>query len=411
MKPRQPLREQNGANSCRYILGDDGCLQRSLSVVQSPLPRGGGFFRIRRGRRDGRGEGVLIVLEDVCKDFDTEGGCFHALRGVSLSIRKGCVYGIIGRSGAGKSTLVRTINLLERPTSGRVTVAGVDLAALSPAELRRARRGIGMIFQGFNLLESRSVAGNVAFPLELAGWDAARIAGRVDELLELVGLGGKRDAYPAQLSGGQKQRVGIARALAPEPKILLCDEATSALDPQTTREVLELLRDINRKLGLTVVLITHEMAVIKEICEEVAVLDAGRVVESGAVFKVFTVPQSPVTHELVASVMTRDIPQHFAALDFLREPEAGCGLLLRVSFLGDTAAEPIISGVVRRFGVDNLYGAIDHIQGVPYGTLVVELSGNGNRDAAMEYLRNLNLGLEVIGYVRRNLGTSVAGVV
>ena len=355
----------------------------------------------------------MIVLEDVCKDFDTEGGCFHALRGVSLSIRKGCIYGIIGRSGAGKSTLVRTINLLERPTSGRVTVAGVDLAALSPAELRRARRGIGMIFQGFNLLESRSVAGNVAFPLELAGWDAARIAARVDELLELVGLGGKRNAYPAQLSGGQKQRVGIARALAPEPKILLCDEATSALDPQTTREVLELLRDINRKLGLTVVLITHEMAVIKEICEEVAVLDAGRVVESGAVFKVFTVPQSPVTHELVASVMTRDIPQHFAALDFLREPEAGCGLLLRVSFLGDTAAEPIISGVVRRFGVDVniLYGAIDHIQGVPYGTLVVELSGNGNRDAAMEYLRNLNLGLEVIGYVRRNLGTSVAGVV
>ena len=355
----------------------------------------------------------MIVLENVCKDFDTEGGCFHALREVSLSIRKGCVYGIIGRSGAGKSTLVRTINLLERPTSGRVTVAGVDLSALSPTELRRARRGIGMIFQGFNLLESRSVAGNVAFPLELAGWDAARIAGRVDELLELVGLGGKRDAYPAQLSGGQKQRVGIARALAPEPKILLCDEATSALDPQTTREVLELLRDINRKLGLTVVLITHEMAVIKEICEEVAVLDAGRVVESGAVFKVFTVPQSPVTHELVASVMTRDIPQHFAALDFLREPEAGCGLLLRVSFLGDTAAEPIISGVVRRFGVDVniLYGAIDHIQGVPYGTLVVELSGNGNRDAAMEYLRNLNLGLEVIGYVRRNLGASVAGVV
>ena len=235
----------------------------------------------------------------------------------------------------------------------------------------------------------------------------------MDELLELVGLGGKRDAYPAQLSGGQKQRVGIARALAPEPKILLCDEATSALDPQTTREVLELLRDINRKLGLTVVLITHEMAVIKEICEEVAVLDAGRVVESGAVFKVFTVPQSPVTRELVASVMTRDIPQHFAALDFLQEPEEGCGLLLRVSFLGDTAAEPIISGVVRRFGVDVniLYGAIDHIQGVPYGTLVVELSGNGNRDAAMEYLRNLNLGLEVIGYVRRNLGTSVAGVV
>lgn len=355
----------------------------------------------------------MIVLENVCKDFDSGEGRFHALRGVNLSIRKGSVFGVIGRSGAGKSTLVRTINLLERPTSGRVTVDGVDLSALSPDELRRARRGIGMIFQGFNLLSSRSVAENVAFPLELAGWDRSRIAGRVDELLELVGLGEKRDAYPAQLSGGQKQRVGIARALAPEPKILLCDEATSALDPQTTREVLELLRDINRKLKLTIVLITHEMAVIKEICEEVAVLDGGLVVESGAVFRVFTVPRSPVTRELVASVMTRDIPQHFAALDFLSEPEEDCGLLLRISFLGDTAAEPIISGVVRRFDVDVniLYGTIDHIQGVPYGTLIVELTGNGTREAAMEYLKNLNLGLEVIGYVRRNLETPVAGVV
>ena len=355
----------------------------------------------------------MIVLENVCKEFESGEERFHALKGVSLSIRKGCVFGIIGRSGAGKSTLVRMINLLERPTSGRVVVGGVDLSALSPAELRRARRGIGMIFQGFNLLSSRTVAGNVAFPLELASWDKTRIERRVDELLELVGLSGKRDAYPAQLSGGQKQRVGIARALAPEPGILLCDEATSALDPQTTHEVLELLRDINRKLGLTVVLITHEMAVIKAICEEVAVLDGGLIAESGAVFRVFTTPQSPVTRELVAGVMTRDIPPHFAALDFLSEPEGDCGLLLRISFLGDTAAEPIISGVVRRFGVDVniLYGAIDHIQAVPYGTLIVELTGNGTRDAAMDYLKNLNLGLEVIGYVRRNLGTPVAGVV
>ena len=348
----------------------------------------------------------MIQLQNIHKEFGSQKETtFHALRGVNLSIRKGSVFGIIGRSGAGKSTLVRTINLLEPPTSGRVLVGGVDMTTLSPAELRVARRKIGMIFQGFNLLESRSVAGNVAFPLELEGKSGREIDARVDELLDLVGLSGKKHDYPAQLSGGQKQRVGIARALAADPQILLCDEATSALDPQTTREVLELLREINKKLKLTVVLITHEMSVIKEICEEVAVLDGGEVAESGTVFQVFTMPASPVTRSLVAGVMNREIPAHFAALDFLKDPEGDCSLLLRLSFLGDTAAEPVISGMVREFGIDVniLYGAIDHIQGVPFGTLIVELGGNGSRDAAIEYLRNRNLGLEVIGYVRRNL--------
>ncbi len=350
----------------------------------------------------------MIELQNVFKDFDSGDDKFNALKDISISIPKGSIYGIIGRSGAGKSTLVRTINLLERPTSGRILVGGVDLSTLSPAELRAARRKIGMIFQSFNLLESRSVAKNIAFPLELEGWSRDKINSRVDELLDLVGLKEKKNDYPAQLSGGQKQRVGIARALAAEPQILLCDEATSALDPQTTREVLALLKEINKKLGLTIVLITHEMSVIKEICDEVAVLDNGSLAESGAVFKVFTVPDTQVTRSLVAGIMNTEIPDHFSVLDFLAEPEDGCSQLLRISFLGDTAADPIISSVVRKFDIDVniLYGSMDHIQGVPFGTLIVELSGNGSRQAAIDYLKNLNLGLEVIGYVRRNLGSA-----
>jgi D-methionine transport system ATP-binding protein len=363
----------------------------------------------------------LIVIENVCKYFKSRGSensreeMLHALDGVSLKIPDGSIYGIIGRSGAGKSTLVRTINLLERPTSGRVLVDGVDMTALSAAELRNARKGIGMIFQSFNLLSSRTVAGNVAFPLTLAGRDRAAAARRVNELLDLVGLSDKRDDHPAQLSGGQKQRVGIARALAPDPKILLCDEATSALDPQTTRSILDLLREINRKFGLTVVLITHEMTVIKEICDEVAVLDRGKIAESGTVFEVFTRPRAPVTQELLAGTMARELPPHFADMEFVSETEFLSGadssdlnVLLRISFLGDTAANPVISGMIRTCGVDAniLYGAIDHIQGVPYGTLVLELSGAaGERDAALNYLRNLNLGVEVIGHVRRSAKT------
>ncbi|MDR1622050.1 MAG: methionine ABC transporter ATP-binding protein, partial [Synergistaceae bacterium] len=340
----------------------------------------------------------------------SEKEAFHALNGVSLRIPDGSIYGIIGRSGAGKSTLVRTVNLLERPTSGRVWVNGVDMTALSAAELRKARKEIGMIFQSFNLLSSRTVAGNIAFPLTLAGWDRASIEGRVSELLELVGLSSKRDDHPAQLSGGQKQRVGIARALAAGPKILLCDEATSALDPQTTRSILELLQEINRKFGLTVVLITHEMSVIKEICDEVAVLDEGRVVESGTVFEVFTRPGAPITRELLAGIMARELPPHFADMEFLPDADSpDLNVLLRISFLGDTAANPVISGMIRTCNVDAniLYGAIDHIQGVPYGTLVLELSGAaGERSAALSYLRNLNLGVEVIAHVRRSAKTS-----
>lgn len=356
----------------------------------------------------------VIILEEIHKEFDSarerSKENFHALKGVSITVPAGSVFGVIGRSGAGKSTLIRTINLLERPTSGRVIIDGVDMTALSEAKLREARKSIGMIFQSFNLLSSLTAAGNVAFPLKLAGWGEPAITARVDELLELVELSDKKNDYPARLSGGQKQRVGIARALAAGPKILLCDEPTSALDPQTTRSILELLRAINRKLGLTVVLITHEMSVIKQICDEVVVLEDGLVAESGTVFEVFTRPRAAITRELISSIMARELPPHFADMNFMANPTPGSTTVLRVSFLGDTAATPVISGMIRQCNVDAniIYGAIDHIQSVPYGTLVLELSGGANeRDAAMDYLRNLNLGLEVIGYVRRDTNASV----
>ena len=355
----------------------------------------------------------MIILDEIHKEFDSaerSKGKFNALKGVSITIPDGSIFGIIGRSGAGKSTLVRTVNLLERPTNGRVVIDGVDMTALSGKKLREARKNIGMIFQSFNLLSSQTAAGNIAFPLRLAGWSESAVNARVNELLELVELTDKKNDYPAQLSGGQKQRIGIARALAAKPKILLCDEATSALDPQTTRSILELLRTINRKFKLTVVLITHEMSVIKEVCDEVVVLNEGLVAESGTVFEVFTRPRAAITRELIASVMTHALPPNFANMNFLAEPTPDSTVVLRVSFLGDTAARPVISGMIRTCGVDAniLYGAIDHIQGVPYGTLVLELAGSAKeRDAAMDYLRNINLGLEVIGYVRRNANASV----
>ncbi|HYD51990.1 MAG TPA: ATP-binding cassette domain-containing protein, partial [Gemmatimonadaceae bacterium] len=241
----------------------------------------------------------MIQLRDVVKVFRSGPEDVRVLKGVSLEVEAGEIFGVIGRSGAGKSTLVRCVNALERPTSGTVHVHGREITALEGRALREARHAIGMVFQHFNLLSSRTVEANVAFPLELAGRPKAEIAGVVQPLLELVGLASKRGRYPSELSGGEKQRVGIARALASRPDVLLCDEATSALDPETTQAILELLRDVNRKLGLTILLITHEMPVIKEICARVAVLDHGEVVEQGPVFDVFTAPRSDVTRALV----------------------------------------------------------------------------------------------------------------
>jgi D-methionine transport system ATP-binding protein len=354
----------------------------------------------------------MIRLDGVSKVYRVSGPGgtakkdLHALKGVSLEIEKGSIYGIIGRSGAGKSTLIRCVNLLERPSSGRVFIGGVEMTALDDAKLRAARRKIGMIFQSFNLLANRTVSGNIAFPLELDRWTKREITDRVREIARLVGIEDKLGQYPSQLSGGQKQRVGIARALANRPDVLLSDEATSALDPQTTKSVLGLLRDINEKLGLTVVLITHEMEVIKEICDSVAVLDEGEVVEEGPVLKVFTAPVKGVTKELLAQVMKTQLPDSFAGLKFTHERSSSqADILLQVSFFGNVTASPIISGLVRNFDVDvNIMVAhIDHIRATPCGTLVIQLSGP-DREDALEYLLDMNLKTEVIGYVARSDG-------
>ena len=324
----------------------------------------------------------MIRLDGIHQTYPGAHGPVEALRGIDLHIPAGEVFGVIGRSGAGKSSLVRTINLLNRPSAGRVTVDGQELTALAMPALRAARRGIGMVFQHFNLLSSRTVADNVALPLEIAGMDAAAIRSRVDPLLDLVGLGGLRNRYPAQISGGQKQRVGIARALASRPKVLLSDEATSALDPETTRGVLALLQQVNREFGLTVVLITHQMQVIKQVAQRVAVMEAGRIVEQGDVLEVFTRPQHAITRSLLEEVTPQTLPQ--SVLERVRESVAahagapGQSRLLRLAFSGGSAADaPLLSQVIRRFDIDLsiVHGQVDEIQGQPFGALAVLLRG------------------------------------
>lgn len=347
----------------------------------------------------------MIKLTGITKTYQGQTSAVEALKGLDLEIRKGEIYGIIGKSGAGKSTLIRCINMLEKPTQGTVTVDGQELTTMSEQTLRETRKKIGMIFQHFNLLSSRTVYENVAFPLELIGKSKSEIAAEVLPLLELVGLDDKKDQYPSQLSGGQKQRVGIARALANKPKVLLCDEATSALDPQTTKSILNLLKNINEKFHLTIVLITHEMQVIKEICDQVAVIENGLIIEQGPVLDIFTKPQSATTREFIRAIINYDLPDILLGTAFSPSPLPDGSLVLRLSFLGRSAEEPIIAGMIRRFNVDTsiLYGNIDHIQSTPFGTLIVELSGEqSNIQSALHYLRTKDLGIEVIGYVARN---------
>lgn len=344
----------------------------------------------------------MILLSDIEKTYAGASGPVKALKGIDLHIRRGEIYGIIGLSGAGKSTLVRCINMLEKPTKGKVVVDGQELTAMNDSQLRAARKQIGMIFQHFNLLSSATVYENVAFPLRLSGKSADEIEKKVLPLLELVGLADKRGQYPAQLSGGQKQRVGIARALASDPKVLLCDEATSALDPQTTKSILALIKDINQKLQLTVVLITHEMQVIKEICDKVAVIEHGVIAEEGTVLEVFMQPRQAITKEFIGAIISHEIPEAFKDVALSSEPLPGSSLLIRLSFIGNTAGEPVMSGLIRRHDVDMniIYGNVDHIKSTPYGTLVVELKGaDGDIQQALAYLRERNLGIEVIGYV------------
>ena len=322
----------------------------------------------------------MIELRGITQTYQGSQGPVEALKGIDLTIQPGEVFGIIGKSGAGKSSLVRVINLLNRPTTGQVIVGGQDLTQLNDAQLREARREIGMVFQHFNLLSSRTVFDNAALPLELAGMDKAAIRERVNPLLELVGLSALADRYPAQISGGQKQRVGIARALASRPKVLLSDEATSALDPETTRSILDLLRQVNRELGLTVVLITHQMQVIKQVADRVAVIEAGRIVEQGRVLDVFTRPQQAITKSLIDEILPQELPA--SVLDHVRklagQLSAGrTGQLLRLSYAGDSAYQPILSQLIRQFGVDMsiLHGHVDEIQDETFGSLAVYASG------------------------------------
>ena len=347
----------------------------------------------------------MIDLSHIEKIYDSPSGPVRAIKDISLHINRGEIYGIIGLSGAGKSTLVRCINLLERPTSGKVTVDGQDITAMSESQLRQARKSIGMIFQHFNLLSSATVYENVAFPLRLVNTPKEKIDKKVTELLELVGLADKANQYPSQLSGGQKQRVGIARSLASEPKILLCDEATSALDPQTTKAILQLIRDINAKLKLTVVVITHEMQVIKDICDKVAVIDKGVIAEKGKVLEVFTNPQQPITKEFISVLLSNDLPVGFREREVHQEQFSGSILLIRITFIGESANEPVISRLIKNFdlNVGILFGSLDDIKGVPFGRLIISLDGRQLEiQEALEYVQKQNLKVEVIGYVSRH---------
>ncbi len=345
----------------------------------------------------------MITLSHIEKTYAGPDGALTALKDISLTVAKGEIFGVIGLSGAGKSTLARCINLLERPTKGSVIVDGLDMMALSDAELRKARKSIGMIFQHFNLLSSATVYDNVAFPLRLSGMAEDAIRAKVEPLLSLVGLDDKAQQYPSQLSGGQKQRVGIARALASEPKVLLCDEATSALDPQTTKAILELIRDINQKLGLTVVIITHEMQVIKDICDKVAVIEDGVIAEQGPVAEVFLNPRQKITKDFIGVLMGNDLPAELRGVPISEAPIEGGKLLVRLTFFGESANAPVISDLVKGHNIDAaiLYGNIDAIKDTPYGRMLLGLSGTpGAVEEALSFLREKDLRIEVIGYVR-----------
>lgn len=341
----------------------------------------------------------MIRLENVSKTFTDSNKEVHAVNNVSLTINDGDIFGIIGFSGAGKSTLVRCINLLEKPTDGKVFVDDAEITALSGKDLRKARKKIGMIFQHFNLMPSRTIFGNVAYPLRGSGLSKEEIKEKVHHLLELVGISEKENAFPSQLSGGQKQRVAIARALANDPNILLCDEATSALDPQTTKSILKLLQQLNQTLGITVVVITHEMAVVKEICNRVAVMDHGDVVEEGEVFHVFASPKEPLTRSFIKTTSNlQKIEELIAAGSPVAATKKG-ELIVRLSYVEKNTSEPLISTVTQKFGIilNIVFADVEIVQNAPIGGTVAIVSGESSRiDEALQYLRDKNVGVEVI---------------
>lgn len=347
----------------------------------------------------------MITLLGVSKQFviEKEGKTtsFTAVQPTDLTVQSGEIYGIIGASGAGKSTLIRCVNLLERPSEGSVVIDGVDLTALSERELITQRRKIGMIFQHFNLLHSRTTFENIALPLELSGTPKAVIASKVGDLLELVGLSDKKEVYPANLSGGQKQRVAIARALASDPKVLLCDEATSALDPATTQSILTLLKKINEELGITILLITHEMDVVKRICDKVAVMDKGVLIEQGKVGEIFANPQTKLAKSFIRSTFHIGLPNSYLS-QLKSEPALGLSPVIQFEFTGNSVDMPLFSLASKQFDVDFniLTSQMDYAGDIKFGFTIAELIGEGTSVMqAIEFLTAHRVNIEIIGYV------------
>ncbi|MCI2171196.1 methionine ABC transporter ATP-binding protein [Schleiferilactobacillus perolens] len=341
----------------------------------------------------------IIDLEHITVTFRDKKSTVHAVKDVSLQVERGDVYGIVGYSGAGKSTLVRTMNYLQLPTSGTAVVNGQTLGKLNTSQLRQARRKIGMIFQHFNLMNSRTIADNIDYPLRYSQLTRPQREKKVKDLLHLVGLDDKADAYPAQLSGGQKQRVGIARALANDPKILLCDEATSALDPKTTGEILDLLKQVNQDLGITIVLITHEMAAVKAICHHVAVMEEGEIVERGPLLDIFSKPQKQLTKDFINTAAQLDT----AIAEVRRQPAvinlAANAQLLHLSYVGASTDQPLIADLYQQFGItaNILYGNVEFLQDTPVGNLIVILSGDISKfPAAFAQLRQEGVTVTVL---------------
>lgn len=338
----------------------------------------------------------MIEFHHVSKVFDSGGQQIEALKEINLKIEKGDIFGVIGFSGAGKSTLIRTVNLLEYPTSGEVLIEESNLATLSQRDLREAKKKIGMIFQHFNLLNSKTVFDNVAMPLRLSNKKKEEIESRVNEVLRFVGLEDKARNYPDQLSGGQKQRVGIARALATNPSILLCDEATSALDPQTTKSILDLLKRANEQYNITILIITHDMEVIKGICNRVAVMEEGRIIETGNVFDVFAHPLTETTYNFSNAVVHDEVPESIYKL--LKENHQ-LSRIFKVTFRGLSSGQPIISKTAKYFTVDIniLFGNITELQGIPFGQLIIQLIGeDGEIEKAIRFIEAQNVRVEEV---------------
>jgi D-methionine transport system ATP-binding protein len=347
----------------------------------------------------------MIILNEISKYYPTREGNVFALRNINLTVKKGEIYGVIGRSGAGKSTLIRCVNLLEKPSQGEVMVAGKSLTALSHSELLQARRNIGMIFQHFNLLSTRTVYDNIALPLELAGYSRQKISDTVMPLLELIGLTDKKNYYPAQLSGGQKQRVAIARALSCKPAVLLSDEATSALDPETTTTILELLKNIRDSLNLTILLITHEMSVIKACCDRVGILHHGELIEENEVAEFFANPKTDIAKKFISASLPQSLPAPIAELILSKEKE-NTHPVWRLWFIEKTTTQPIITKLINQYAlrVNILQANVEYIKKQAIGIMILAVEGEKNNlQAGLQYLNSVQVQTEVIGYVPNDI--------